>query len=118
MVIHTHAALLEGTPEAFPTLARAALAAERGLSVAVVVGPAEAPGTAALAARARRVLGPADAVLVTAPGGRPEGVDGAWLAGRDAVDGRPTAYVCRGIACSLPVTDPEALEPLPPVPSG
>ena len=29
--------------------------------------------------------------------------------GKHAVDGRPTAYVCRGETCSLPVTDPAAL---------
>jgi hypothetical protein len=31
------------------------------------------------------------------------------LDGRVAIDGRPTAYVCRNFACRLPVTDPEAL---------
>ena len=31
------------------------------------------------------------------------------LAGRTAVDGRPTAYVCRNFVCALPVTDPAAL---------
>ena len=31
------------------------------------------------------------------------------LADRVAIDGRPTAYVCRGFACRLPVTDPAAL---------
>jgi uncharacterized protein YyaL (SSP411 family) len=31
------------------------------------------------------------------------------LADRDAVEGRPTAYVCRDYVCQLPVTDPEAL---------
>jgi len=31
------------------------------------------------------------------------------LEGRSAVDGKPTAYVCRNYACELPVTDPAAL---------
>ena len=31
------------------------------------------------------------------------------LEGRDAIGGRPTAYVCENYACKLPVTDPEAL---------
>jgi uncharacterized protein YyaL (SSP411 family) len=33
-------------------------------------------------------------------------------AGKGAADGRPTAYVCRGETCSLPVTDPAALAAL------
>ncbi|MGK2849492.1 MAG: hypothetical protein ACSLFN_01060, partial [Candidatus Limnocylindrales bacterium] len=32
------------------------------------------------------------------------------LADRVAIDGRPTAYVCRDFACRLPVTTAEALE--------
>jgi len=31
------------------------------------------------------------------------------LEGRRAIDGRPTAYVCRNYACELPVTEPAAL---------
>jgi uncharacterized protein YyaL (SSP411 family) len=31
------------------------------------------------------------------------------LQGREAVDGKPTAYVCRNYACDLPATDPAAL---------
>ncbi|MEK6720445.1 MAG: thioredoxin domain-containing protein [Chloroflexota bacterium] len=31
------------------------------------------------------------------------------LADRVAIDGKPTAYVCRAFACRLPVTDPDAL---------
>jgi uncharacterized protein YyaL (SSP411 family) len=111
-VLRGHAHALEQAPAAFPTLARVAAWAERGLSVAVVVGDPQAPGTRALAARARRVLAPEEAVIVAAPGAKPAaGLDPAWLAGRDSA-ARPTAYVCRGAACSLPVTDPAALEPL------
>jgi uncharacterized protein YyaL (SSP411 family) len=42
--------------------------------------------------------------------GAPEG-DGSipLLAGRAAVDGKATAYVCERFACQMPVTDPEAL---------
>ncbi|MFQ5418304.1 MAG: thioredoxin domain-containing protein [Myxococcota bacterium] len=117
-VIETHAASLENAPHAFPTLARAVLARDRGLSVAVVLGDPGDAATAALAGRARRVLLPEDAVLVAAPGaGAPAGVASSWFEGRDAPGGRPTAYICRGQTCSLPVTDPDALAPLGDAPS-
>ena len=32
------------------------------------------------------------------------------LLDRPAIEGRPTAYVCRGFVCDLPITDPEALQ--------
>ena len=117
-VLRSHAFVLERAPEAYPTLARAALASERGLSVAVIAGDPAAPATAALAARARRVLAPEDAVLVVAPGAGPEGVDPSWLEGRGPIDGRAAAYLCRGVSCSLPVTEPDALAPLPDGASG
>jgi hypothetical protein len=113
-VLRTHAFVLERAPESEPTLARAALLAEAGLSVAVIVGAPDASATRALAERARRALGPEDAVVVVRPGAPPPpGLDPAWLAGREPTGGKPTAWVCRGVACSLPTTDPEALAPLP-----
>jgi uncharacterized protein YyaL (SSP411 family) len=109
-ILGSHAAVLERAPEAFPTLARAALAADRGLRVAVVVGEPHDEATIALSARARRVFPPEDAVVVAAPGdAAPPGLDPSWLAGRTAEAGRATAYVCQGAACSLPITDPAAL---------
>ena len=112
-VLRANAYLIERAPGAFPTFARAAAIAERGLAVAVVVGASADPATAALADRARRVLAPEDGVIVVAPGAAPPAsLDPAWLLGRDAVGGRPTAYICRGTTCSLPVTDPAALAPL------
>jgi uncharacterized protein len=112
-VLRTHAFALERTPLAYPTLLRAAAWAERGLSLAVVVGEPGHPGTEALAARARRVLAPEETVVVCAAGApAPAGLDPSWIRGRDAREGRPTAYVCRGTTCSLPVTDPAALAPL------
>jgi uncharacterized protein YyaL (SSP411 family) len=112
-VLRTNAFLIERAPGAFPSLARAAALAERGLAVAVVIGDEADPATQALVARARRVLAPEDGVIVAAPGANPPApLDPAWLMGRTAIGGRATAYVCRGTTCSLPATDPEALASL------
>ncbi|HTY18959.1 MAG TPA: thioredoxin domain-containing protein [Myxococcota bacterium] len=116
-VLRGHAFVLERAPEAFPTLARAAALAERGVSVALVLGADGDPATRALAARARLTLAPEDAVVVVAPGSpAPRSLDPAWLAGRAPLSGRPTAFVCRGTTCSLPVTSAEALGALAPEP--
>jgi uncharacterized protein YyaL (SSP411 family) len=101
---------LERAPQAFPTLLRALAIRHRGLAVAVIVGAEGAPGTNALADRARRVLRPEDAVLVVAPEAAvPAGVSPHWLAGRKTIDGQPTAYLCHGRSCSLPIHDPTDL---------
>jgi uncharacterized protein YyaL (SSP411 family) len=101
---------LERAAQAFPTLLRAVALRSRGLSVAVVVGDPEERATYLLAERARRVLRPDDAIVVVGPGETaPTGIAEDWLFGRTAVDGRPTAYVCRGTACSLPVHEPAEL---------
>jgi uncharacterized protein YyaL (SSP411 family) len=114
-VLATHAFVLEKAPHAFPTLLRAAAVAERGISVAVVVGAAEDPATRALLAQARRSFGPEDAVIAIEPGASPpKGIAASWVEGRGTVDGKPAAYVCRGTTCSLPVTEPGDLSPLEP----
>jgi uncharacterized protein YyaL (SSP411 family) len=111
-VFRTHAFALERSPAAFPTLARAALVAERGLSVAVIVGDPEDAATRGLADCARRALRPEDAVIVARPDAPPANVDPHWLQGRKPVDARPTAYVCRGVECSLPALTADELGPL------
>ena len=50
---------------------------------------------------------PAGSVVVAGDGSSDEGF--ALLEDRTVRDGRPTAYVCRGFVCRLPVTDAEAL---------
>ncbi|MEO5885357.1 MAG: thioredoxin domain-containing protein, partial [Candidatus Limnocylindrales bacterium] len=89
-------------------LVAATFAAGHVVEVAVVGDPADAAMTTMLAPvwstwRPNQVLAaaPADAVGGSAI---------PLLAGRVAIDGRPTAYVCRDFVCDLPVTDPAALE--------
>ncbi len=112
-VLRTHAFVLEHAPHGYPTLLRAAYWDEVGVGAALIVGDSRDTATQALAARARRVLAPEEAVIVVAPGAAtPPGVDPSWLEGRTAKAGRPTAYVCRGLRCSLPVTHPDELAAL------
>ncbi len=71
----------------------------------VVVGDSKMTGD--LAERARRLPG-AIVMAVT-----PDQVAGSripLLEGRTAIDGRPTAYVCRGMVCRAPVHDVAGLE--------
>jgi uncharacterized protein YyaL (SSP411 family) len=83
-------------------------AAEAALSGPVeiaVVGADDDPGRAELARVAREASLPGSVVVVAAPG-----VTGIpLLEGRDLVDGRPAAYVCRDLVCERPVTDVAAL---------
>jgi hypothetical protein len=83
------------------SLAAAQAMLEGPVEVAVVGGPG--PDRDALEARARRIPG---AVVLVADGPRD---DVPLLAGRSPVDGRPAAYVCRGLVCERPVTDPGLL---------
>jgi hypothetical protein len=108
--LNDHALLLEKGAHAFPTLLRAIALRARGTSVAVIIGAKDDPRTSALAARARRVLRPEDAVVRIAPGAPPPPeVGDEWLAGREAIEGRATAYLCVGHACSLPIHEPAEL---------
>jgi uncharacterized protein YyaL (SSP411 family) len=73
----------------------------------VLVGEPNAPETKALLRAARSLSLPDRILTMVPPGGNlPEAHPAA---GMHMVDGRATAYVCRGSTCSLPVTAPEAL---------
>jgi uncharacterized protein YyaL (SSP411 family) len=113
-VLGTHAAVAERVPLHLPTLVRAGALDDSGIGVGVVIGSVSDPAVQALLARARALLGPDDFALALAPDERPDWLDPAWLEGRSAVGGRPTAYLCRGSSCSLPAHTPESLA-LPPV---
>jgi len=73
-----------------------------------IVGDASDPATRALLAPTRDGYRPHQVVaLADAAAAAPSAVP--LLADRSQVDGRPTAYVCRGFACRLPVTEPADL---------
>ncbi|HYI55546.1 MAG TPA: N-acylglucosamine 2-epimerase, partial [Microlunatus sp.] len=74
------------------------------VEVAIAGDPGD-PATAELARIAYR-RAPAGSVIMV---GAPDTPGLALLADRPLRDGRPTAYVCRGFVCRLPVTDPAAL---------
>jgi uncharacterized protein YyaL (SSP411 family) len=112
-VLSTWDPVVRQVPSQFPTLLRAAALLDDGATLALVIGDPRHPRTTELAARARELLSPEEAVVVVEPGVRPEWLDPLWLEGREAPLGTPTAYVCRGTVCSLPATDPDDLEPPP-----
>jgi uncharacterized protein YyaL (SSP411 family) len=71
-----------------------------------IAGPADDPATIALLVEARHGYRPNRVVAFAAD---PAASAIPLLKDRIAIDGRPTAYVCRAFVCRLPVTDPETL---------
>jgi uncharacterized protein YyaL (SSP411 family) len=68
-----------------------------------IVGRPDDPATSALVAEARRGFRPG---LVLAVAADAAGSSVPLLDDRTAIDGRPTAYVCRSFVCRRPVTSP------------
>ncbi|RNL80885.1 thioredoxin domain-containing protein [Nocardioides marmorisolisilvae] len=87
------------------SLAAAQTALEGPLEIVVVTEPDDEIGQR-MATRARAELGAV--VLVVVPGQVLRSRI-PLLHGRDLVEGRAAAYVCRGMVCERPVTDPDEL---------
>jgi uncharacterized protein YyaL (SSP411 family) len=100
---------LERHPTAFAQwLCALELAHAESTEVAIVGEPDDA-ATRGLVATIDRGYHP---FRVQASSGAPDASAVPLLHGRFALDGMPTAFVCHGFACRLPVTEPEALEAL------
>ncbi|MGI5951666.1 MAG: thioredoxin domain-containing protein [Brooklawnia sp.] len=84
--------------------------AARGWGAAEIVVVDESGDPMGELARAAWRLAPWGSVVVRAPAGTAG--FGDLFTGRQAIDGRPTAYVCRQGTCQAPVTDWAQLRPL------
>ncbi len=74
-----------------------------------IVGDVDQGATRRLLAVAEAGFHPNQVVALTAT---PASSEIELLGDRFQLDGRPTAFVCHGFACRLPVTEPEALDAL------
>ncbi len=78
--------------------------------VAIVGDPGTPETRALLGVLDRRFLPETTVALRPHPGVDPDAADMVpLLVGREALDGRPTAFVCQNFACRLPVTTPADL---------
>jgi len=94
-------------PRGVPVLLTALDVATRGAVEVVIAGPAENAATRRLLSACRLTLIPGRVIAHVASDTGPSGI--AWAQGRPPLGGQPTAYVCQGGACRLPVHDPAAL---------
>ncbi|HYD31816.1 MAG TPA: thioredoxin domain-containing protein [Azospirillaceae bacterium] len=90
-----------------PTLLNNTELLQNALQV-VITGPPDDPATKALRDTVLRRALPTRILTVLAPGADLPADHPAH--GKGPVGGRPAAYVCRGLACSTPVTEVGALE--------
>ncbi|MCX6029920.1 MAG: thioredoxin domain-containing protein [Chloroflexi bacterium] len=79
-----------------------------GQEIALAGDPAAAD-TQALLAEVRRCYLPNSVLALALPGDKAAATLIPLLAGRDRINGRAAAYVCRNFVCNLPVTEPAAL---------
>ena len=106
-VIQAFAGEVERNLFPLSTLFNSAELLQRALQVVILTPGERAQAAGLLDALHRRsrpdlvlqVIGPEDSL----PEGHP-------AAGKSASDGKATAYVCRGMTCSLPITEPDELD--------
>jgi uncharacterized protein YyaL (SSP411 family) len=97
---------LGSQPHAMPLALVAADWQLAGPTHVVIAGAADDARTQALATAARRRFMPRKILILADEAARRRV---PWLAGMEARDGVPCAYVCRNRACELPVIDPAAI---------
>jgi len=103
------APLLLRFPQGFGRMLCAADLLATPIAEVAIVGEPGAADTRALLDELFRAYRPHVVVARLAPGDEAAAALTPLLAGREAVGGRATAYVCRNFVCRLPVTTPEEL---------
>ena len=81
----------------------------QGLDEIAIVGSRDDSRTLALIAKVHASYRPNKVVAQAGRAGAPDSERLPLLAGRDLVEGKPAAYVCRNYACERPVTEPDEL---------
>ena len=93
------------------------MAAALSMSIAegeqiVILGPRDSADTTALWTAAHKKYRPFAVVTRVDPADQPAiAAHLPWIADMKMLDGKPTAYVCRGFACDAPSTDPAVFSP-------
>jgi uncharacterized protein len=78
----------------------------------VIIGPRDSAETTALWTAAHKKYRPFTVVTRVDPADQAAiALHLPWIAGMKMLDGKPTAYVCRGFACDAPSTDPAVFSP-------
>lgn len=108
-VLAAMSAMLARFPAGFGQLLCAADFATAQVREVAIVGDPANPATQALLAEAQRPYRPNLVLARLTPGDTAAAALTPLLQNRDPLDGHPTAYVCAGFVCKLPVTTPEAL---------
>jgi uncharacterized protein YyaL (SSP411 family) len=109
-LLESHYRYLAEAPRAFPKMIVAVDFLVHPPHEIAVVGPMDAPGTAAFLEVVRRRFVPNKLVAWMDGDAAPGVNDGLpLLNGKTLVGGKPAAYVCKDYACQRPVTTPEEL---------
>ena len=109
-ILQRYRSVLARAPRALGLEAQAAAWRTGQTRELAIIGDANDPRTQALLATARRThTGPMVLTCVAAADMDQATSTRPWLAGKVAIDGQPTAYLCEGWSCQAPVTDPAML---------
>ncbi|NNJ12538.1 thioredoxin domain-containing protein [Chloroflexales bacterium ZM16-3] len=103
------AAMMQRFPTGFGRMLCAADLAASTISELVIVGDPQAADTRALLDVALGSYRPHTVIARLSPGDEETPALTPLLQGREAINGRATAYLCQGFACKLPVHTPEDL---------